>query len=62
MMEWYTVQKGRGQMNVRARGLQQLLDQGWELVGAEKPEEPKTPQATPVDSGPIRAKSPRKTK
>lgn len=58
-MEWYTVKKGRDTMNVRPRGLEQLLAQGWRLEGANQEPEASKPLATPVDSGPIKVK-PRK--
>ena len=58
-MDYIRVKKGRDTMRVRPRGLDTLLAQGWELVGAEKPEVSK-PQATPIDAGVIKVRAPRK--
>lgn len=59
-MEKFTLVRGRDTVTVRERGLEQLLSQGWELVGAEKPEDITIPQVTSVDSGPIKVRAPRK--
>lgn len=46
MITWYTLVRGRETMRVRERGLQTLLDQGWQILGANPtPEQPKTAQA-----------------
>jgi hypothetical protein len=61
MMEWITVTRGRDTLRVRPRGLDALLAQGWQVVGANQVPEQSTVQVTTQDSGPIKVR-PRKTK
>lgn len=46
-MEWLTVTNGKESRRVRPRGLDDLLSQGWTLVGAKDPEQPQVAQDKP---------------
>jgi hypothetical protein len=58
-VERIVMRKGRDEFRVAPRGVEKLLKEGWERIGNPQA---LTPEVTPVDSGPIKVRAPRKTK